>query len=232
MYTGLIGSLVPPEKSCALPKPKHLRTRLRDFLQVPRGKSWRHPTFALREVALAKSTYLMQKCSFKAKLEAGTKYLPMVEMTSSYAQWLVWMAVQMPHDFQKLRGLLRKFECRANSPGIACRNHQSTTSTWTKFENLDTLLIQKRLSTFKHPIRYLLLMAEMLHQLANTVVQKINYPFQSSLMLQGLQPFFSSFSWCHTKDPKHILPRPLSSPPLPVFYPGLALRGFPGDSRL
>ena len=135
----------------------------------------------------------MQKCSFKAKLEAGTKYLPMVEMTSSYARWLVWMAVQMPHDFQKLRGLLRKFECRANSPGSACRNHQSTTSTWTKFENLDTLLIQKRLSTFKHPIRYLLLMAEMLHQLASTVCNKINSPFQSSVMLQGFQPFFRVF---------------------------------------
>ena len=101
-----------------LTKTKTSKDQAARFSPSPEGKELETSHFCpKREVALAKSNYLVQKCSFKAKLEAGTKYLPMVEMTSIYARWLVWMAVQMPHDFQKLRGLLRKFECRANSPG-------------------------------------------------------------------------------------------------------------------
>ena len=89
-----------------LTKTKTSKDQAARFSPSPEGKELETSHFCpKRSVALAKSNDLMQKCSFKAKLEAGTKYLPMVEMTSSYARWLVWMAVQMPHDFQKLRGL-------------------------------------------------------------------------------------------------------------------------------
>lgn len=74
-------------KIMRLTKTKTSKDQAARFSPSPEGKELETSHFCpKRSVALAKSTYLMQKGSFKAKLEAGTKYLPMVEMTSSYAR--------------------------------------------------------------------------------------------------------------------------------------------------